>query len=475
MNQDWWERPVCVVCDYWWAFLVGLVLIISTLLTQRYWRPWLGLSSDVVDAVEVVERAPITQLNPGESPEIIRRLLSVAETYSSPESRPFSATYFTQSVPTLSDADYQTQTQVIQGNLVSMESVEGLKEDWPTAYVIWIRQDAELILALFRGGVDHLVIGKEITAGGVYDPMGNGLHLDWIEQEQQSIDPQPINEGENIGFFVIAGVVGIWTAYALISLMTKNRTHLNGKIIALLLVVVFKMTGCTLNIHTVVDLDGQGLVITEVCEDVEIFEFIRQTPDMKEFLLDSITNFRNLGLFYEDLIVGNQECFTFQNPFSGLGNIADASGADDESSWVYVSMREKGLMVTTRYTGLIDTRKLYDFYPTISPLIQTEMRKALDEVPLKFSVSLPGEVVYHNADYLEDQIAYWQIPMNGSREVVIESVTTRSELEESDVVPDENFVHFNWEAVKWLIVGAVFIISTVVIVITRMGATHEVR
>lgn len=39
MHEEWWERPVCTLCDYWWAFLIALVLILTGWFTRDYWMP----------------------------------------------------------------------------------------------------------------------------------------------------------------------------------------------------------------------------------------------------------------------------------------------------------------------------------------------------------------------------------------------------------------------------------------------------
>lgn len=39
MNEEWWESPFCILCDYWWVFLSILVLLFSSLLTRNTWIP----------------------------------------------------------------------------------------------------------------------------------------------------------------------------------------------------------------------------------------------------------------------------------------------------------------------------------------------------------------------------------------------------------------------------------------------------
>lgn len=39
MIAKWWEKPVCFICDYWWAFLLALALCLAAYFTRCYWNP----------------------------------------------------------------------------------------------------------------------------------------------------------------------------------------------------------------------------------------------------------------------------------------------------------------------------------------------------------------------------------------------------------------------------------------------------
>jgi len=43
MNDEWWERPTCWICDYGW--IIALIIIIALVLffTRNMWMPVLGL------------------------------------------------------------------------------------------------------------------------------------------------------------------------------------------------------------------------------------------------------------------------------------------------------------------------------------------------------------------------------------------------------------------------------------------------
>lgn len=39
MREEWWERPVCFICKYWWAILLVLLLALAAYLSRDYWLP----------------------------------------------------------------------------------------------------------------------------------------------------------------------------------------------------------------------------------------------------------------------------------------------------------------------------------------------------------------------------------------------------------------------------------------------------
>jgi hypothetical protein len=42
MNAEWWEGTVRFVNDYWWVFLLIIVLSVTAYFTRDYWLPLLG-------------------------------------------------------------------------------------------------------------------------------------------------------------------------------------------------------------------------------------------------------------------------------------------------------------------------------------------------------------------------------------------------------------------------------------------------
>jgi len=39
MQEAWWERPTCILCDWWWLFLLMLLLGLTAWFTRHLWLP----------------------------------------------------------------------------------------------------------------------------------------------------------------------------------------------------------------------------------------------------------------------------------------------------------------------------------------------------------------------------------------------------------------------------------------------------
>ena len=53
MKEEWWESPVCYLCDYWWALLLGLILALAAYFSREYWLPIFDLTPEATEAPSV--------------------------------------------------------------------------------------------------------------------------------------------------------------------------------------------------------------------------------------------------------------------------------------------------------------------------------------------------------------------------------------------------------------------------------------
>ncbi len=45
MKEEWWEQPVCWLCNYWWLFLLLILILLTAFFTRRLWLPEIGISA----------------------------------------------------------------------------------------------------------------------------------------------------------------------------------------------------------------------------------------------------------------------------------------------------------------------------------------------------------------------------------------------------------------------------------------------
>ena len=53
MKEEWWETPTCWICDYWWAFLLAIVLALAAYFSKDYWLPYLIPEPPALPTLEI--------------------------------------------------------------------------------------------------------------------------------------------------------------------------------------------------------------------------------------------------------------------------------------------------------------------------------------------------------------------------------------------------------------------------------------
>ena len=439
--------------DHLGLFLVLIVLVSVAYLTKYIWEPFLF---DVNEDIPI-----ISEISDEERTTLDYSLVKISDAFSSPTVRPFSSVYF----GSLYSSDFtqlnEDYTQVIEGTLQRVVHVSDLKEGWNSVYLVWIEKNNSKYLGLYQGDISNIEVGTEVSAEGVYIPGAEGFLFDWI----LPIEEQPVALLGNFSkaFLLAAAITLLWFLFNLFRLF-KRKKKSSISALALLLLFSISLTSCSLDMVTTIDEDGKGRVLTSICDKQETFEFLREMPNMADYLDNRIINFRAQGGMVEDTVDGEDECLILQNPFSGFGDITSES-ADEENGWVYVAMRDLGAEKLYRFTALVDTTTLYEMSTTVNSTIQNEINNELDEVDFAYKVVMPGEIVYHNADNVEGNVAIWNIPMNDSREIVVESKVA---IERNEEEMQQDSLVALWQQYKeWIVLAGLFLFSTILFFVSR--------
>ena len=189
-----------------------------------------------------------------------------------------------------------------------------------------------------------------------------------------------------------------------------------------LIVAVLLLSGCTMDVSTVINPDGSGTISVNLSEVVENTEFIRKMPNMADYLNAWRDSLRKQGILIDISRQGETEHIFLQSRFEDLDGIStpvDLPG--DIKTWIAVDMDSAPFETVYRYAAVVDTTALYQGAPGIDSRAQAEVEKRLNQMRFTYSVTLPGEITYTNASRQRGNKMTWDIGMNARNEIKAES------------------------------------------------------
>jgi len=354
----------------------------------------------------------------------LTKLLPVAEQFSNPKIREVPGETIPADILLSNPSKYDNRTVVVYGKLSRRAEVQNLLEkDWPRAYVLGIWANGKEIPVIYRGYVAHLNPGDIIQVEGIFLADGKGIHADNVMRLE--VDPQE-QQRENLWLLRASIAVFLWlvfcTSVFLWRAFRKNwYKHYLVPTIVLFLGVSLFMAGCTMDMTTVINPDGSGLVTSSFTRAKEDIDFLRQMPGMNEYMDAWISNMRQDGMFVENWIEGENENFFLQRAFGNLDALSETQNSEGPASWLYATKYKEGNFMVFRFMAIVDTTAFYQVADGMSSSAAEEVRKELDQTIMNYSLVLPGEIVYHNSTGAQSNRVSWALRMNDSNAIVAES------------------------------------------------------
>lgn len=199
--------------------------------------------------------------------------------------------------------------------------------------------------------------------------------------------------------------------------MQRGKLFLACSVVAVLL-----LPGCTMDVSTVINPDGSGTISVTLSQVAEDVDFIRQMPNMADYLNAWRDSLRKQGVLIDISRRGENEYIFLQNRFDDLDGIStpmDLPG--DVKTWIAVTMDSTPFETVYRYAAVVDTTTLYQGSPGMDSRVQAEVVKELNQMQFTYSVILPGEITYTNATRQKANRMIWDIRMNAQNELKAES------------------------------------------------------
>jgi hypothetical protein len=288
---------------------------------------------------------------------------------------------------------------LVQGMLTRKTKVDNLLEkDWPLAAVLEMRGAEKSVLVIYRGDSSHLTLGNLVNVRGMYYSHEQVLHASRVQQ----LDVQPVFwVGSSLWLVRATLAAAIWMVFCTAVFLWRARRYQIWRaspvlaVIAVLLMI--STSACTIHINTTIRSDGSGGVNTEITDTSENFNFFRQVPGLPGYMEALKNDFRSRGVLVTTGAYGSQESIDLQRNFRSLEELSQAGTARSSGdSWVSVEQFREGSELVYRFTALVDTRGFYKDLSGMDSNVRSYLTQQFDALDLRYSVYLPGNVVYTN-------------------------------------------------------------------------------
>lgn len=319
----------------------------------------------------------------------------------------------------------------LTGNVINIRVVENLlPKNWQTAYVIFLDDGTAWVPVLYRGDVRSINYGDTLVIEGVFVAAGQAVHADlvyvdtapsgWMNRLPVDLPfdlphDLPITLPIVLIFLLAFGIFAI--------LVGLSRRIFSLFVIPLILLV--SLTSCEIHMETIVRRDGSVRVGTKIGESIENIDFLREIPGMQRYLSSWITQLRDDQVVIENFASGEKEYFYLQSSYPSLVEFSalDQDELSDSApeTWVYATSYQTETSDCFRYLALVNPQSLYTTPPNTDQAIIREMDKQIDQLEIKYHVTLPGQILYTNADQITGNRLKWPMATNEAHQVVAES------------------------------------------------------
>lgn len=354
------------------------------------------------------------------------------------------------------------------GNLTAKEERQNFqKTDWQDAAVLTVAGDGGDTLVVYRGDASRLGVGDILQVDGVYHAEENAL----LAYNLRRLSNSPFrDEKSNLNLYRVLVLAVLWFLNSVNFLLWKAsafqaKRAQNLVILLLVLAVPFFLTGCRVDMLTVVNEDGSGTVNASLARPREDVDFIRRMPEMSAYLDALISGFRDQGIQVEGMLNGDLEIFSFQRTFQLPGEIYSENDPLGKETWFELERYQDGGDTIFRYYGVLNTTVLYENLDELPGYAVDEVTAELDNTHFSFALVLPGELTYTNGLTPKGNKAAWEIRNNDLIEIVAESRLAGASWGRGTAGQDVTVIKFA--------IGALFISANIIFLVGLLAFRED--
>lgn len=354
---------------------------------------------------------------------------------------------------------------------VTLGSIENIDEEDGSEYFSEEAEDRSLyfaglvvadetgssVLVVFRGSDEYFELEDYVEVTGIVNEEPTGVVATKIEMADKA-DPIVNRMEDNIFYFTLATMV--WMVLSIILFLTRagNRRKRIGQLATAILITTL-LAGCEIHFVTEIKPDGSGTMSTTFIESAENVDFLRQVPLTLDMFEAWKIQARQSGIITDNFVQGDMETIYIQRSVEDFEKLSSEDEIDGHSQWIFFDRTSYEDGESYRFEGFIDTSILLEIDSDLGSRVVNEMQKEIKEIQIDYSLILPGEIVYHNADSEEGNKLSWDIPIEEGRYIIAESEVQKHDAQTGFfTMPDQIFV----------ILLAIFVLFTLLIFVSAI-------
>jgi hypothetical protein len=297
-----------------------------------------------------------------------------------------------------------------------------------------VRSNSEEVLVVYRGPDDLLSAGDYIEVTGVVNDQPTGVVATQIIIKEI---PNPIIDFMDGNIFYLTLSTMMWMILVIMYYLVRARKvrRMRGLPVAMIL-FSFLLSSCEIHYVTEIKADGSAVISTSFIESSENVDFLEQVPLVRDMYESWKMQMLVEGGSMDHSSAGEIDQFFFQRHVEDFEqSIGMLSSVDEREQWIFFDRATYGEYEALRYEGFINTPMLLDIDPDLGSTVVNEMQSEIINIYFDYSVILPGEIVYHNADVEDGNSLTWVIPIEDGRYVVAVALIERQVVADQVSMP----------------------------------------
>jgi hypothetical protein len=336
-------------------------------------------------------------------------------------------------------ADAASSASALQGRAVILDgTVESVnRADHATQLVL--NDNSTRVVAYYPADRPDIVPQTPVTVVGALSPKGDEIAVVALSRGTTGSDL-------SIGWWrVLAACAGLFLAAVLFRLRRPGKLKAGAAIVAAV-VPLLLLTACDVQVHTTVNADGSGKVVTVADPGQDAIDNMNQLPNAAALTSSIRASAESLA----ERVTLQGSKITIERPFSTFDEF-NSAGTFGGATWANLLRYTLPDGVHYILVGHLDARSLLpnqNIAEGQDTSVRDQLRDKLSQTEMDYSAVLPGTLLADGSN----ASLHWRVPVGGTANIFAETVANAADADQSISAPRQQWLVD--ETTRWIAAAA---------------------